>query len=105
MTATKNHILIFIALHCTVGSSELKEAFVGRTLANQTFHSYLKELMVEEKVGKAFDADGDIRYFLKERGKGVIRMIIDNKEFDEIIDAMTEKEAKQSLKEMIHANL
>lgn len=104
MTTTKNDILLYIAFRVTVGPSNLKEAFVGKKLANQTFHSYLKELIVEEKVGKAFDNEGEVKYFLKEKGKGVIKTMIDNQEFDDLIDSMTIEELKQTLKELIHAN-
>jgi len=105
---TPNDIWFFIYLRGKVRWTGLHNAFVkyGKKCAHQTFVNYLKELMRERKIAKDYDQHLDtIVYFVPATAQHLIKILIDNREFDEQIDKMTEEEAKETLKELIHGDV
>lgn len=105
--ATPNDIWLFVYYRHEVRYSDLKKAFVDNgKMANQTFVNYLKELQKDDKIEKDYNKRlGAIVYFVPLSARGYIKTLIDNLEFDKNINDMTEQEAKETLKELIHGTI
>lgn len=105
--ATENDIWLYIYVKHEARFCDLKRYFVDkRKIANQTFINYLTNLQKDEKIEKTYNKRLDaIVYFVPEKAKGHIGVLMDNLEFDRMIDIMSGEEAKEMLKELLHGTI
>jgi hypothetical protein len=99
-------ILLYIYARTSVQLKELRDG-LSKYMAEDTLHDHLDDLMEEELVWKSFEkVDHKYpKYFVTKRGLGEVKDILNDKRFDEHIEQMTEAEAKETLKDILHSSI
>jgi DNA-binding MarR family transcriptional regulator len=98
--------LLYIHARTKVQYKELREG-LSKYMSEDTMHGHLDDLIEEELVWKAFEKIDHTypKYFVTKRGLGEVKNILNDREFDEHINQMSEAEVKKTLKDILHSSI